>query len=512
MILRTVVTVGRMPIDPRTPVIVGVGQLTRRPSADTIEVVTEPVAMIGEAARLAAKDSGVTDPAKLLRSVASVRAVDVMSWRYTNTPAAICAAIDAEPRQRIRSTTGGNSPQMLLNDAASAILDGDVDSVLIGGAEAFASRRLARTLGAQLSWPTQGDESGPPERMGDNRPGSNDVEMSHSLALPTQVYPVFENALRAASGIPPTEHGDRVAAMWARFSEVAAGNPNAWSRDAVTASAIATPSADNRLIGFPYTKVQCANLQVDQAAAVLLCSVEAARSAGIPQDRWVFPWSGADAHDHWFVSERADLHSSPAIAACGAAALRLGGTTMDDVEHVELYSCFPSAVQIGAHALGIDPFGGTRSLTQTGGLAFFGGPGNNYSTHGIAAMVERLRRDRGIGLVTALGWFATKHSVGLYSAEPPSTAFRAAKPQEDVDRRPRVALVDEYEGPGTLESFTVMHERDGTPALAIVAVRTPSGARTWANSTEEAVMQWLTSAGAVVGTAVKVDATNGVTL
>ena len=351
----------------------------------------------------------------------------------------------------------------------------------------------------------QGDEAGMAERMGDDRPGSNDIEMSHSLAIPTQVYPVFENALRAASGLAPNEHGARVAAMWARFSDVAARNPHAWTRDAMSADEIATPSDDNRLIGYPYTKFQCANLQVDQAAAVIVCSVEAARSAGVPEDRWVFPWSGADGHDHWFVSERENLYTSPAIGACGAAALKLAGTTIDAVDHLELYSCFPAAVQMGATALGIDPFTDPRPLTQTGGLVFFGGPGNNYSTHGIASMVDRLRADGGTGLVTALGWYATKHAIGIYGAEPPATPFRAAKPQAEIDALPRVLLVDEYAGPATLESFTVMHERDNTPAMAIVGVRTPVGARTWANSTDLSLMQWLTSGEPVVGTTVTVD-------
>src|SRR5687767_12259581 len=154
-----------------------------------------------------------------------------------------------------------------------------------------------------------------------------------------------------------------------------------------------------------------------------MCSVEAAEAAGVSSDQWVFPLGGADAHDHWFVSERDNLHSSPAIAACGRAALALAGVSIDDITHVDLYSCFPSAVQIGAAALGLAI---DRQLTLTGGLTFGGGPGNNYVTHSIAALVEKLRSDPGsLGLVNANGWYVTKHAVGVYGTQPSAQGFRA---------------------------------------------------------------------------------------
>jgi acetyl-CoA C-acetyltransferase len=210
-----------------------------------------------------------------------------------------------------------------------------------------------------------------------------------------------------------------------------------------------------------------------------MCSVAAAEAAGVPRDRWVFPQSGADAHDHYWVSERADLHSSPAIRYNGRAALELAGIGIDDVAHVDLYSCFPSAVQIGAAELGLSL---DRPLTVTGGLGFAGGPGNNYSTHAIATMVDVLRRDPGAyGLVTALGWYITKHAAGVYSTAAPAGGFRAASPQAEIDALPRCDFVAEHEGDVGVESYTVMHERDGSPSLGIVACRLPDGRRAWAN-------------------------------
>ncbi len=470
-----------------------------------LEGIGGPVDMMAEVARIAAADSGASDPAKLLGSVQSVRTVEIMSWRLQHPAAALAAKIDAEPKQFQKSTTGGNSPQMLMNSAAADILAGTVDSVLIAGAEAFLTRRRAGQAGINLSWGSAESDQPLAELIGDDRGGSHDREAAVGLVMPTQIYPIFENALAATDPDGVAAHRVRSSEMWSRFSEVASKNPYAWSPQVMGAEEIRTPSEDNRYVGFPYTKWQCANIQVDQAAAVLVCSVEAARAAGIPEDKWVFPWSGSDAHDHWFVSERANLHTSPAVGINGEHAMTLAGIGIDDVNHIEIYSCFPCMVEMSANALGVDPFSDPRPLTQTGGLVFFGGPGNNYSTHGIASMIDRLRAEGGVGLVTANGWFATKHSLGIYSTTPPSSSFRRAKPQAEVNATPQTKVVGEYIGAGSVESFVVMHERDGSASMGAVAVRTADGNRTWTNSTDADFLSWLESGDAVVGSVVNVN-------
>jgi acetyl-CoA C-acetyltransferase len=477
-----------MALDPRTPVVVGGGQTLRR--LESAAGAPEPVDMMVDALRLAAEDSGAGG--KLLEQADSVRVIEILSWRYPNPGQLIAERVGASPRELVKSTTGGNSPQMVLNDAAAAIQRGELDVVLLAGAEAMYTRVLSRKTREWLDWTSQPEESTPPPRsIGDDSAGSNDVEMARSLALPTQVYPIFENAVRAAAGEGIDEHQEKVADLWARFSQVAAGNPHAWTPEARSADEIRTVTPDNRMIGFPYPKYMNSNLQTDQAAAVILCSVDAARRLGVPEDRWVFPLAGADAHDHWWVSERADLHSSPAIAACGRAAFGLAGRSVDDLAHIDLYSCFPSAVQIAAKELGLSL---DRQLTVTGGLCFAGGPGNNYVTHSIAAMVDTVRRDPGsVGLVTALGWYVTKHSMGLYSTTPPTDGYRHTSPQAEVDALPRRDYTGEHDGPVTVESHTVMHERDGSPSVAIVACLLPDGRRAWGNSREPAVLKALTT-------------------
>jgi acetyl-CoA C-acetyltransferase len=476
-----------MALDPRTPVIVGVAQTLRRPDpADA----TDPVDMMIEALRLAADDSRGSG---LLEKADSVRVAAVLSWRYTDPGAIVARRLGISPKQTVVTTTGGNSPQMLLNDTALAIQRGEVDVALMAGAEAMYTRFRARKVKAHLDWEQQPPEVQPTHLLGDDRPGVSDAEMARTIMLPIQVYPVFENALRAAAGESIEEHQQKIASLWSRFSAVAARNPHAWFGEEKSAEEIGTVTADNRWIGFPYTKAMNANLDTDQSAAVIVCSVEAARAAGVPEERWVFPWSGADAHDHWFVSERADLHSSPAIRSAGASALSMAGVRIDDVAHVDLYSCFPSAVQIGAAELGLGLDEPDRPLTVTGGLSFAGGPGNNYATHSIAAMVDVLRADPGShGLVTALGWYITKHAVGIYSTEPPPNSFRHARPQDEVDRTPHREPVADHDGPVTIESYTVMHERDGEPAIGLVACLLPDGRRTWANTKEPGLMKSMT--------------------
>jgi acetyl-CoA C-acetyltransferase len=460
-----------------------------------------PTDLMAEALDRAAFDSGTSGA--LLGRADSIRVVDQMSWRYRNPCLEVARLIGASPRQTVVSTVGGNSPQMLVNETCRSILAGELDVALICGAEAIHSRRLARREGATLDWVQQGAQTSAPDQViGMDGPGTSAVEQARSLTLPTQIYPLFENALRAAAGETIDEHQVRISELWARLSAVATTNPFAWSPAERTALEIRTVTPANRMIGFPYPKLMNANIQVDQGAAIVVCSAEAASSLGAPPDRWVFPQAGADGHDHWFVSDRLDLHTSPAIAECGAAVASLAGVGIDDVAHVDLYSCFPSAVQIGAAELGFPLDDPARPPSVTGGLTFAGGPGNNYATHSIAAMVAVLRADPGSwGLVTALGWYISKHSVGLYSTSPPPDGFRWADVQAAIDQRPARRADGSYSGPVTVETSTVIHERDGTPSLGIVACLAPSGRRAWANTRRPELLELLVTASDVTGRA-----------
>lgn len=472
-------------LDPATPVIVGAGQVSGR-VADLADA-REPVDLILDAARRADGDTASTR--SVLSQVDTVAVVQIVSWRYPDPGRVVGARLGIEPAQSLTTTTGGNSPQMLLNHLAGEIQARRVGAALLCGGEAIDTRWRAMREKVWLEWPKA--PAGTPDRvLGDDRPGSNEAEAAVGLSEPIAVYPLLESAVRATTGASITEHQVRISELWSGFSAVAAENPYAWSRTRRGAEEIRTVTAANRMIGLPYPKLMNSRIDVDQAAALLLCSVEVARALGVPSDRWVFPVAGAEG-DHYFVSERAALAASPAVRMAGRRALELAGVTIDDVSHVDLYSCFPSAVQIAAAELGLDL---GRQLTVTGGLGFAGGPANNYVTHSIATMVNRLRESGAgaTGLCTAIGWYVTKNAVGVYSNRPPTSGFRHDDVQADVDATPRRLLAHGYGGPVTIEAYTVMHDRDGAPQHGIASGLTPSGDRTWTKTDDPASVAAMT--------------------
>lgn len=480
-----------MQLDPRTPVLIGGGQWNNRVD-DGAEAV-EPVDLIAEAARRAADDAGTTDAGKVLAAVESARIVGMLSWRYPDPGRLVGERIGAaDLRQTVLTSMGGNTPQALVNASCREILAGDLDVVLIGGAEAWRTRSAAKGAGVSLDWTVQPDDAAPDVVFGNMDPLDmvHPLELQRGVVAPVQVYPMFESALRARAGATAEAWQARIGGLWSRFSEIAAGNPDAWLRQAYSPEEVATASLDNRMIGAPYPKRLNSNNAVEQGAVVLLCSVEAAERLGVPRERWVFPWAGTDGKDAGHASTRRDFHSSPAIGVAGRRVLELAGVGPDDLALTDLYSCFPSAVQLGAQELGL---GIDRDLTVTGGLSFAGGPWNNYVTHSIATMARLLREQPGaIGLITANGGLVQKHAFGVYSTEPPAAAFRSEKPQDEIDAAagtPVVPADPDWAGPATVEAYTVMHDRDSTPEKGIVAVRTATGERTWAATDDPTTMQ-----------------------
>ncbi len=498
-----------MAIDPRTPVVVGVGQVATPPDAGLDPAARpEPLELMTAALLAAAEDchgaaAGGEAPAgrTLLGRADSIRVVASLGWP-TPDPARLVAARlgfpeGDEPAELMVSSVGGNNPQALMHDACLAISRGERAVVLVTGAEAMYARALARRDPARpwLEWASQPDGTPPATRFGVEKPGASELEMQRGVILPVHAYPLFENALRAASGWTLQEHVARIGALWSRFSQVAAGNPQAWIRGARTPDEIVTPARSNRMVSFPYPKLCTANMQVDQGAAFIVCSAAAARAAGVPEERWVFPLSGADGNDHWFISERPELHRSPAIRLAGAATLELAGLGIDDVAFVDLYSCFPVVVQMAAGELGLALNDPDRPLTLTGGLTFGGGPGNNYTTHGIAQAVGALRSaPDSAALVSGLGWYATKHSLGVYASRPPARqgrpfAWRSVQPA--IDALPRCVVDPDATGAVRVETYTVTFDRDGAPERGILACRTSDGSRAWGNLSDPDVLALL---------------------
>ena len=478
-------------MDDRTPVLIGAGQLTQR-DIEPAEA-KEPLGMMVEVAQRAAVDAGAG--AHLLERLDTVAVVNILSWHYGNQPGLLAERLGARPSQQIYTTVGGNTPQFLINEIAAQIASGHVRCALIAGAEAVRTLLRARRAGVELRWTSGG--TGSPTVLGEAKHGTNDHEVNHGLHLPTTIYPLFENALRAHYGRGLEAHRDRLGALCSGLSAVAAHNPYAWFQQQRSAAEITTVTPQNRFIGFPYPKYMNAIMEVDQAAAVLMTSVAGARELGIDPSRCVYLWGAADAHDLWFISERVNYFSSPAIRLAGQKALAMAGIDVAQIDYFDIYSCFPSAVQIGRDMLSVaadDP----RPLTVTGGLPYHGGPGNNYVMHAVATMMDKLRAAPGTkGLVTGLGWYVTKHSIGIYSAAPPARAWQREEPsayQPQLDRMAHPALTTSPQGRGTIETYTVLHDRDGTPVKGIVIGRLADGQRFLANTPDDrAVLEALMS-------------------
>lgn len=454
----------------QTPILVGVAQLEQR--IDDPLAAREPVALMIDAVRRAAEDAGA--PA-LLTQASSVRVIRGI-WPYQNPARAVAEAIDNPRAETGLSQYGGNFVQTVVNQSALDIQNGVHDIVIITGAECGNTQAKARRAGVTLEWQAL---PGTPDRVfGEDKNMRHEAEKRVRIGQPIQLYPMFENALRHHRGESIDAHLQRISELWAGFSRVAAGNPHAWIREPKTAEEIRTVSSSNRPVSFPYPKLMNSNNNVDQGAALILCSEAKARALGIAESQWIYPWAGTDAHDHYFVSNRDNLYSSPAIRIAGRRVLELAGLTPADLDLVDVYSCFPVAVQVAAAEIGLDI---AKPLTITGGLTFAGGPLNNYVMHSIARAVELLREQRHARcLITANGGYLTKHAFGVYAATPPEVPFRHQDVQAEVDATPSREVVVDYTGDATVEAYTVMYGVEG-PSVGHLACRLPDGRRAWAN-------------------------------
>ena len=459
----------------RTPILVGCGQVTQREPDPTR--AHSPIELAAVAARQAAEDAG--PGAGLLRQLdmlVAIRSFSDTSWRFAcpfgrfvNPPKSIAARLDLNPRAGLIYThSGGNMPQWCVNRLFEKLSAGEIESALVVGSECLATQKAATRAGIELNW--QEDPGGEPEQWGVAARAWSDLEERHRMAAAITAYPLFENAIRGFYGRDIDTHRQCMGELFAQFAAVAARNPLADRRDGFKARQLAELTPRNPYIGFPYTRLMNANVFIDQAAAVVMTTVGHARRLGVPESRWVYLHGCADANDHWYISDRLNYHSSPAMRTVAAECLQMAEISIGDIDYFDLYSCFPSAVDIGCREMGLsvdDP----RGLTVTGGLPYFGGPGNNYVTHSIAEMMKVVRTDPGsLGMVTANGNFVTKQSAGIYSTRPPARAFSPKPPAEyqraiDAAAGPRLtALAD---GEARIETYTVMHDRSG-PAFAVV--------------------------------------------
>jgi acetyl-CoA C-acetyltransferase len=496
------VTSGQNKIDPRTPILVGQAQVAQH--TDDLKSAAGPIELMSQAVREAFADAGIQNPT----TIDALRVVRSLSTRNTNPARDIASTLEISANEYGLTPHGGNMPQYLVNSAALQIRDDGAQMIVLTGGESFRSRRRARAAQMTLPWMEQHDGEAP-TALGEDLVMNHEIELAHKIMLPIEIYPMFETALRYRDKRTVAEHQKYISELWSRFSDVAAANPHAWMQQSYTAQAIRTPTPNNRMIGFPYTKLMNSNNDVDMAAALVMCSVERAEALGIARDKWIFLHAGTDCHEHNFVSHRHTFTDTPAIRIGGRRVLELAEKSIDEIENLDLYSCFPSAVQLGAESLGVSL---DRQLTCTGGLSFAGGPFNNYVMHAIATTMTKLReKPQETGLVWANGGYATKHSFGVYATTPNRHGFQYESPQNQVDSLPRraVATAVEAQGLATVEAYSVMHDRDGAAEKVRAAVLLADGRRAWATSNNTQLGQDMCET-EWVGTTVTLDATGDI--
>ena len=461
-----------------TPILIGIAQLKQ--TEEDLHKCEEPLALMIEAVQSAAKDAEAPNLLSKLDQVC----VNQGAWSYSDPARAVASAIGAHRAKSARTYWGGNFVQLALNQMALAIARGDLDAVAFTGAEC--GRTISRLQKQGKALENSYAPGEPDVSYGEHNYMAHLIERAIGCTQPIQTYALLENALRHARGESIDAHLHRISRLWARFAQVASTNPNAWIRNAPSAEEIRTSSSSNRPISFPYPKLMNSNVNVDQAAALILCSTEFARKEGVPEHKWIYPLAGTDVNDLLFLSNRINLHSSPAIRLAGKKCLELAGLTPDNLDLVDLYSCFPVAVQVAAEELGLDE---DRDLTVTGGLTFHGGPLNNYVMHSVARTVELLREaPEQKALVTANGGTLAKHSFAAYSGEPPPTGFQHASLQKQIDALPKREVRDGWHGRLEVETYTVMFGAKG-PERGFATCLTPDGARVWGTTTDRNDLQ-----------------------
>jgi acetyl-CoA C-acetyltransferase len=453
----------------RIPVIVGIGEIVDRPQ-DIAEGL-EPLTLLEEALKRAEADAG----GAWLRDIQSLDVVNFLSWRYRDPEKLLAQRLGIQPKHLYYGPVGGESPIRYLHEGAQRIARGECCVAAVCGAEAQSTATKAERAGVTLPWTPFAHDVEEPKR---GAAFQKLLAVKLGVFRPVTVYPFYEAASAAHWGQSPREAMAESGELWSRYSDATAGNPNAWLKRHFTPDEITTPSPDNRLIAWPYTKLMVANPTVNMGAAVLLTSLAKARAAGIAEDRLVYPLGGASAEEPRDYLLRDQFYESHPQNAVLKAAIDLADG--DAFDAIELYSCFPCVPKMARRTLGLGP---DVQPTVTGGLTFFGAPLNTYMTHAACAMVRKLRDGARLGLLYGQGGFVTKHHGLVLSRQPPREALAqetSVQAMADHAKRAVPDFITEAIGKGKVESFTVIYGRGGDAEHGVVMLRTEDDRRTLA--------------------------------
>ncbi|MCW1383603.1 hypothetical protein OLX02_12310 [Novosphingobium sp. KCTC 2891] len=475
-------------IDPRTPVIIGVARITGQRAALPGK---EPLQMWEDVARAAAGDAGL--PPATLRELDAVLVTDCMSWRYDDPVMRLAQRLDASPNVREVSAPSGTAGQSMVNKLCKALTSGEAEVGLICGAEALATVRHFRMRGEAPDWSFPHPDG--PQYAFDldahQHPGEAAIGLTEGVGA-VYGFAMRDLARRAARGTSPEAYRAELGETLAGMTRVAARNPHAWFQAERTADELVDAVPSNRMIAYPYAKSMVAIIDVDMAAGLLIATEGWANAHDIARENRVYPWTSCYAEDPVAIAVRKDLARSPAMAAAASATLEAAGVTAADIDHVDLYSCFTSAVNFGRDALGIGDRGGD-AVTLTGGLPYGGGPGSSYMLTSITALAERLRADPdGKGLVSGVGMMMSNHVFAIYAAAPPPQDLRhidQAAIQRELDAIAQCPITDGASGPARVVTYTVMHDRSGNPTHGAAICDLPDGSRCYARIRDPEILQ-----------------------
>jgi acetyl-CoA C-acetyltransferase len=447
-----------MSLDPCTPVLVGVGAMTEQ-SEDPREA-SEPLALMAAALGRAAEDAG---------SKAILAAVDTIwiprgFWPYSNPGQLLAERFGASGVRNVVAEIGVLQTS-ILGRAAEALAEGRSEVAVIVGGEAHDRTSRLQREGLEASMTAQSD-SQPDEILRPAAEIMSRFEIDLGLVTPTIQYAMIDNALRYHEGQSLADHRAELGALWGGFNRVAVGNPEAWNRSPMTPDEIVSPNESNRMLSFPYTKSLVSQWNVNQSGGLILCTLEKAQRLGLDPSRFIYPLAVVDSEHMVTLSERRDLHRSPGFKHAGERALSHAGLAIDEIEHLELYSCFPAAVRVQQRELGVDL---GHSVTETGGMTFAGGPLNNFTIQSWVKMVQVLRNDPGsTGLVTAVSGLLTKQGVSILGPEPIRSFLFDNVTAASRDDQATMTVEPDAEGRARVEGYTVIHARDGARTVALV--------------------------------------------
>ena len=465
-----------MNISDSTPVLIGAGEFSERLDDADYQCLS-PLQLAERAGRAAMRDTGAAERlAATIDVIATVRTFEDSApsfigefGRAKNFPRAIAGLLSIDPREAIWDVAGGQSPQTLVSELAEKIAAAEVSAALLVGAEAISTARYLQKEGRVADW-----SSGADGAVDDRGPGLDGLVteyiLKYKLGRAPATYGLFDNARRGRLGMDEAQYRRSMGELFAPFSKIAARNPHSMSSAEYSAQEIATVSADNRMIASPYTRRMVSRDQVNQSAALIMVSVAKARELGVDKRKWVYLHGYAKASER-MIHDRQDLSKSPASVAAARAALASAGVSVEQIRFFDLYSCFPAPVYNICDALNISP-NDERGLTVTGGLPYFGGAGNNYSMHAIAAMLKKLRHEPGsLGFVGANGGFMSKYAAAVYSTRP--KIFQPCDSdalQREIDAWPAPALASDASGEASIETYTVIYHQ-GAPGIPVVVGR-----------------------------------------